>query len=126
MLSPDDAELVAREDRIQALAELLDPDRLRERLAAAASPVWGAVGAVRVDYLRYKPGTSLVAGLVADTEAGERRAYAVAGAAHLADKLAKPLARGSGPATSRRGWGTTSCWSRRWGWTAPFALPAGC
>ena len=93
MLSPDDAELVAREDRIPALAGLLDPDRLRERLAAAASPVWGAVGAVRVDYLRYKPGTSLVAGLVADTEAGERRGYAVAGAAHLADKLAKPLAR---------------------------------
>jgi hypothetical protein len=93
VLSPDDAELVAREDRIQALAELLDPDRLRERLAAAASPVWGALGAVRVDYLRYKQGTSLVAGLVADTEAGERRAYAVAGAAPLADKLAKPLAR---------------------------------
>ncbi len=124
MLSPDDAELVAREDRIQALAELLDPDRLRERLAAAASPAWGAVGAVRVDYLRYKQGTSLVAGLVADTEAGERRAYAVAGAAPLADKLAKPLARPVRPGDFAPRLGDDLLLVAPLGLDRPFALPA--
>lgn len=95
MLSRDDAALVDRDPQIQGMSQLLDPDRARDRLAGAARPAWGDVGSVQVDYLRYKPGTSLVAGLVAQTGVGERRAYAVAGAASLGEKLAKPVHLGT-------------------------------
>lgn len=94
MLSPDDTVLVGRDPLIPGMAQLLDPERMRERLADAAGPSWGEVGEVQVDYLRYKPGTSLVAGLVVHTGAVEHHAYAVAGAAPLREKLAKPVERG--------------------------------
>jgi aminoglycoside phosphotransferase (APT) family kinase protein len=95
MLSRDDAALVARDPAVTAFAAVLDADLLLERLARAAGPVCGQVDGVRVDYLRYKPSTSLTAGLVLATERGQQRAYAVAGTTALTAKLRKPVQRGA-------------------------------
>lgn len=60
-----DARLVAADPAITGMAEVLAPLGLVQRLA----PHWDVVAA-RVSYLRYKPGTSLVAGLVLTDSAG--------------------------------------------------------
>lgn len=94
MLSPDDAALIARDGRIAGLAVLLDPELLAERVAKAVMPHWGPVSKVHAEYLRYKPGTSLVTAVRVATEAGEHWAYAVAGAPGHAGKLAKSVVGG--------------------------------
>jgi hypothetical protein len=94
VLSPDDAEVVARDPEVLAMADLLDPDRAERRIAAVAARDWGAVTSARVTYLRYKPGVSLTAAVEAVTPSGVRHGYAVAGTATAADKLAKPVLRG--------------------------------
>ncbi|PRX97131.1 phosphotransferase [Allonocardiopsis opalescens] len=87
MLTAADAELARRETRVTAFGLVLDPAALRDRLAARLPE---APRAVRVDYLRYKPGTSVLAGLVLDTGAGPVRAYAKAFTPEGApEKLAK-------------------------------------
>lgn len=55
MLSPADAALCARDPALPGLATVLDPERLAVLAGAAVSPT----------YLRYKPGTSCVVGLMA-------------------------------------------------------------
>jgi hypothetical protein len=89
VLHPDDRALVDRDRQIPALGLCLDGARLAERVAAAAEPAWGPLCSVRVDYLRYKPGTSCVAGLVVGTASGERHAFAKAGAPGQVAKLGK-------------------------------------
>ena len=93
MLAPDDAELLSRAG-IEGAWRLLDPDEATTLLREAAAAVWGSELRVTVDYLRYKPSTSLVAGLRVDTPDGMRWAYAVAGSRGHAPKLAKHLTRG--------------------------------
>lgn len=75
---PADARLVAADPAIRGLREVLSPLGLVQRLA----PGWG-VSAARVAYLRYKPGTSLLAGLVLTDDDG-------------ATSFAKALALGEG------------------------------
>lgn len=60
-----DARLVAADPAVPGLREVLSPLGLVQRLA----PGWG-VRAARVAYLRYKPGTSLLAGLVLTADDG--------------------------------------------------------
>lgn len=85
MLTSDDRELVSRDRSLPGLATLLDPEALGELLCDYLT----AAGGVRVEYLRYKPGTSLTAGLLLDTALGVVRAFAVAGSADFAAKLPK-------------------------------------
>lgn len=66
MLLPDDEELVSGDPALPGLALLLDPDALREHVARAVPDLVG----VEVCYLRYKPGTSVVAGLDVKTTHG--------------------------------------------------------
>lgn len=82
MLAPDDAELTRRDPGLPGLALLLDPCGLGEVLAGLGidrSPP-------DVTYLRYKPGTSVVAGLwfAAERRCGFAIAYADAGRPKLA------------------------------------------
>ena len=58
---PADHRLAAADPALPGLRAVLDPLPLVRRLA----PGWGAADA-QVRYLRYKPGTSLVAGLLHD------------------------------------------------------------
>ena len=89
MLTPADRALLARDSAVPGMALLLDDERLAELLAGPGGPG----GEVRVEYLRYKPGTSLTAGLLLDGPHGAGRAFAVAGSAQFAAKLPKMLGR---------------------------------
>ncbi|MEE6280603.1 phosphotransferase [Georgenia sp. MJ170] len=80
-----DQRLAAADPAVPGLAEVLRPLDLVQRLA----PGWGAVAA-RVTYLRYKPGTSLVAGLVLTADDGATvAAQALALGPAAPDKLTK-------------------------------------
>jgi len=85
MLTPDDRDLIARDRAVPGLATLLDGEALGELLSDFLTPL----GGVRVEYLRYKPGTSLTCGLVLDTPSGVVRAFGVAASADFAMKLPK-------------------------------------
>ncbi|GAA4773838.1 phosphotransferase [Microbacterium gilvum] len=63
-----DAALVARDEALPALADVLDAGRLRRVLAARR---------VEIGYLRYKPATSAVAGIRVDGRAAQAVAYPV-------------------------------------------------
>lgn len=91
MLAPDDAELLARAPGLEGAWRLLDPEAATALVREAAAPSFGPELRVTVDYLRYKPSTSLVAGLRVDTPDGVRWAYAVAGSRGHAAKLTKPV-----------------------------------
>ncbi|PYG00472.1 Phosphotransferase enzyme family protein [Georgenia satyanarayanai] len=80
-----DARLAAADPALPGLRDVLAPLGLVRRLA----PAWG-VRSARVDYLRYKRGTSLLAGLVlTDDDGATSFAQALAVRAGAADKLAK-------------------------------------
>jgi Ser/Thr protein kinase RdoA (MazF antagonist) len=96
-LLPGDAEVVARDPEVVALPTVLDDQRLTTYLRARwAGGAAGVPDAVRVTYLRYKPGTLLVAAV--EVVAGGSRdvrllvATAVAAQAKL-DKLRAYAAR---------------------------------
>ncbi len=59
MLSPPDAELVARDDALPGLGLVLDPGRLVEMLRQRRPTIEGPL---RYSYLRYKPGVSALVG----------------------------------------------------------------
>lgn len=90
MLSEADAAVVAREQALPGLALLLDASRMREALDALA-PDEGITG-VTPTYLRYKPGTSCVAGFRVERRSGAPvELYAKAfDAAHFAVVKARP------------------------------------
>lgn len=80
-----DARLAAADRAIPGLSEVLSPLGLVRRLA----PGWGAVD-VRVVYLRYKPGTSLIAGIaLTDDDGATTFAQALALGPAALDKLEK-------------------------------------
>lgn len=76
MLSRHDAEVVARDPALSGLGLLLDPDGFAAWLDEAAPD--HAVRAVEPLYLRYKPGSSCVAGFRATTADGPVDLYAKA------------------------------------------------
>lgn len=93
-LSPADSDLVRRDSRLPGLATLLAPSALLERLRAQRVPVGLAA---RPAYLRYKPGTSCLAGYAIDLNGRETLAHAVAYPPDAADKLAKARLRADRP-----------------------------
>lgn len=87
----DDRRLIHAEPALPELATVLQGDRIRDRLRAAGH----AVEAVRVGYVRYKPGTSAAAGVFVTERGGATRAaQAVSYPAGERDKLDKLLRRG--------------------------------
>lgn len=87
MLAPADRELLARDRQIPGLRLALDGDALRDWLADRAPGVLDGDAAVRVCYLRYKPGTSVAAGCLLRDAEGWRPAYLLAWAPRSAGKL---------------------------------------
>ncbi|HET6547537.1 MAG TPA: hypothetical protein VFG79_03700, partial [Solirubrobacter sp.] len=65
-----DAALARRDPALPGLAAVLDPDALLERLDALLPAGVERPRGGRVDYARYKPGTSIVVALTLDTTAG--------------------------------------------------------
>ena len=80
-----DRALAERDRALPGLGLVLDGEALAARLPAAR---------VRVDYLRYKPGTSCVAGIELETEGGRRLGAACAFRRDVPEKPAKAGARG--------------------------------
>ncbi|HEX5879128.1 MAG TPA: hypothetical protein VF468_12570, partial [Actinomycetota bacterium] len=93
MPPPAELELIARDPALAAMATVLD----QAALTAFVAERWAATGRgpppeqVLVRYLRYKPGTALVAGLELRGPAGTAMAAARATVASAAPKLAKTL-----------------------------------
>ncbi|GAA4432416.1 hypothetical protein GCM10023169_38110 [Georgenia halophila] len=86
----DDERLAAAEPDLPGVRQILDLEALRDCFRDG----WGdaAVEEVRVTYLRYKPGTSLVAGLVVTGRNGARtRAFAAAHRRDTPQKITKAL-----------------------------------
>lgn len=73
MMSAADEAIVARDSVLPGLSLLLDPSALAVKLRAL--PALCAIRSVTLEYLRYKPGTSCVAGLILHMEGGERKRY---------------------------------------------------
>ncbi|WP_152188119.1 aminoglycoside phosphotransferase/kinase family protein [Georgenia satyanarayanai] len=96
-LAPADARLAVSDPALPGLGEVLAPLGLVGRLA----PGWG-VREARVVYLRYKPGTSLLAALVLTGDDGATSfAQALALRPGAADKLAKVRRGGQGDDVGR-------------------------
>lgn len=94
---PADHRLAAADPALPGLRAVLDPLPLVRRLA----PGWGAADA-QVRYLRYKPGTSLVAGLLLTHDDGATSfAQALALRPDARDKLAKVERAGAGDDVGR-------------------------
>jgi hypothetical protein len=89
MLSPADADLVARDPAIPGLGVLLDPEAFAAALRAALPAA--AIGGVEPLYARYKPGTNCLVAYRVALPAGPTMLYARAYAAALRAKLAHPL-----------------------------------
>ncbi|CAN5321666.1 hypothetical protein BH20ACT5_BH20ACT5_25690 [soil metagenome] len=88
MLSPADAALVARDPDLPGMALLLEPEELLARVDGFTVDV----RSVRTTYLRYKPGTSLIAGLRLVTTSGPVFGFATAYARGCEPKIAKDKA----------------------------------
>lgn len=96
-VAPADDRLAAADPALPGLRAVLDPLPLARRLA----PTWDVADA-RVTYLRYKPGTSLVAGLVlTDDDGVPSFAQALALRPAARDKLAKVQRAGTGDDVGR-------------------------
>ncbi|MBW2395704.1 MAG: phosphotransferase [Deltaproteobacteria bacterium] len=101
MLSWGDEAVVRRDPELRGLGLLLDPEVLAA-LIAIQMPELG-VRSLRIDYLRYKPGTRCLAGVILETDArGPVRAHAVVHGADAAEKLRKTAqeANWAGPTSS--------------------------
>ena len=96
-LSPADEALVRREAELPGLGLVLDPERVRTRLAS----LWPETGvsAVRAVYARHKPRTSCIVSYRVATNGGEIDVYATARGRSDAEKLEKARLR----ARSNRG-----------------------
>lgn len=88
LMEQGDAELIAADPGLPGLRDVLQPARLMERVG------WDFY-TVEVRYVRYKPGTSVVAGLAVTGAEGEvSMAQAFAYATGRSDKLSKVIAAG--------------------------------
>lgn len=102
MLLPDDAAVVAADPALPGLGHVLDAGALLDRLVPTVRDPANRPTGGTVDYLRYKPGCSVVAGLVLETPAGPVRAFAASWSPQGTAKLHKLRAYG---ATDRYGFG---------------------
>jgi len=75
MLERDDLDLVRADPRLPGLALVLDPECVHEKVAAAVGACGMRLDATSVEYLRYKPGTSVVATVRVRTDAGSSLGY---------------------------------------------------
>lgn len=91
MLSPDDRSLVSRDPTIPGLATVLDEVALGGRLRDLLPD--GHVDECKVEYVRWKPGTSCVVGLRVVVDGREHRGHAKAHRRGDLDKAAKVLQR---------------------------------
>jgi ABC-type transport system involved in Fe-S cluster assembly fused permease/ATPase subunit/aminoglycoside phosphotransferase (APT) family kinase protein len=98
-LSPAEEALVRRESDLPGLAVVLDPERMRSRLASLLPEA--GVSAVRAVYLRYKPRTSCLVSYRVATPGGELDVHATARARFDAEKLEKARARARSDPDSR-------------------------
>ena len=76
MLSPADADLVARDHGLPGLALLLDAEAFQETLHGVLPD--RRLGAIRIDYLRYKPCTNCLSAFTLDLDGILVRGYAKA------------------------------------------------
>ena len=90
-LHPADEALILMEGEIPGLGFVLDPERVRDRLAS----LWpeAGVSAARAVYLKYKPRRSCIVSYRVTTSAGEIDVYATARAISDDQKLAKARER---------------------------------
>jgi tRNA A-37 threonylcarbamoyl transferase component Bud32 len=94
MLSHADAALAARDSKLPGLTTLLDPAAMTDALRAIPDL---DIEQVRLDYLRYKPGTNCLAAYQAETKsAGVLPIYAKAHASDAEVKITKATARARG------------------------------
>lgn len=91
MLHPDDDRLARRDQAIADLRVLLDDERLAEELDRARPEL--GIRSARVGYLRYKPGTSCIAGVDLDVDGGPVTVCVRAHADSGADKVGKIVER---------------------------------
>src|SRR3954467_4812046 len=75
MLERADHALVRADGRLPGLALVLDPECVHEQVAAAVGACGMRLDATSVEYLRYKPGTSVVATVRVRTDAGSSLGY---------------------------------------------------
>lgn len=90
---PAEEALIRREVDLPGLGLVLDPERMRARLASLLPEA--GVSAVRAVYLRYKPRTSCLVSYRVATGGGELDVHATARARGGAEKLEKARARGA-------------------------------
>src|SRR5215218_6476512 len=75
MLERDDVDLVRADAGLPGLALVLDPEAVHEQVAGAVGACGLRLAATSVDYVRYKPGTSVVASVRVKTDAGSSLGY---------------------------------------------------
>src|SRR5215213_8816442 len=75
MLERDDVDLVQADAGLPGLALVLDPEAVHEQVAGAVGACGLRLRATSVDYVRYKPGTSVVASVRVKTDAGSSLGY---------------------------------------------------
>ena len=75
MLERDDVDLVRADSRLPGLAIVLDPEAVHEQVAVAVGACGLRLDTTRVEYVRYKPGTSVVATVRVRTDAGSSLGY---------------------------------------------------
>jgi len=75
MLERDDHPLVRADSRLPGLAMVLDPECVHEQVATAVGAAGLRLVSSRVEYVRYKPGTSVVATVRVRTDAGSCLGY---------------------------------------------------
>src|SRR3954447_5850186 len=82
MLERADHALVRADSDLPGLALVLDPEAVHEQVAAAVGAAGLRLVSSRVEYLRYKPGTSVVATVRVRTDAGSCLGYVRAWSQH--------------------------------------------
>ncbi|UCD75510.1 MAG: aminoglycoside phosphotransferase family protein [Phycisphaerales bacterium] len=92
MLSPADADLVARDQRLPGLALLFDETALSEEIKRRCPAA--TIGDLRANYVRYKPGTSCIVGYSARSRSGETVLYARTHTPSASAKIEKVAAQG--------------------------------
>lgn len=86
---PGDEQIVARDPWIRALPLVLDDERLTAHVRAHWSAAEPAPDSIAVHYLRYKPGTQVLADLLLSWESHEQHALLIATAPGADTKLHK-------------------------------------
>jgi tRNA A-37 threonylcarbamoyl transferase component Bud32 len=124
VLERADHALVRADSDLPGLALVLDPECVHEQVAAAVGAAGLRLVSSRVEYLRYKPGTSVVATVRVGTDAGSCLSYVRAWSHHRGAPSPSPAeAAADRSKASRR----SRSWAPRVDDAAMLAVaPAGC